>query len=709
MTTVSRPQRWDHPFDPAMQDDPEGVIDRLLQMAPWSHLRAGHEELIRKYLVHDARALKGRSGEIVVREGDYGSSAFFVLRGGVRVIKAKPGEGLSRAEEGKFESRTRGIFGALAQLWSNRREPEARPTPGYTTAHGGIRDPRSREDYVPILLSDIGAVLDRHQTARISQGQFFGEIAALVRSPRTATIFVEDEGTELLEIRWQGFRDLRKQLPRLKEELDELFRTRALRHHLRANPIFQNVGDTPVIREHLAAGRDSELFIDTLGMSSPREKQLELTIARETIRLRSLAETLGRDGSTRFAVFAGDLPPGNDDASNAALRTQVTQQACRHLQAPVLIIWQGVGGDPPLWQWIEMESTENLDVQSDLESHELTEEDHGAILRRIIRPIALEELGRQTEFQSYGDFEWSRTATRLEEEPVIAAEGQYPNGVYLIRCGFARVSRRINAIDRTVSYLGPPRAFGFNEVAHNWRSGQTVALQNTLRCLGYVDVVFVPTAAIEKFVLPSIPPAELPAAVVPVGERGMDPVKTLWTHRGLDRSTIELLVDHRFVNGTAAMVIDLDRCTRCDDCVRACAATHDGNPRFVRHGPSRGHLMLANACMHCADPVCMIGCPTGAISRESVGGQVVINDATCIGCATCASNCPYNNIRMVEIRSEDGRIYLDANNEVHRKATKCDLCIEQRGGPACQRACPHDALQRVDLTDVEALAKWQQQ
>ena len=60
--------------------------------------------------------------------------------------------------------------------------------------------------------------------------------------------------------------------------------------------------------------------------------------------------------------------------------------------------------------------------------------------------------------------------------------------------------------------------------------------------------------------------------------------------------------------------------------------------------------MVANACMHCVDPVCMIGCPTGAIHRESIEGQVVINDRTCVGCATCANSCPYDNIQMVEIR-----------------------------------------------------------
>ena len=50
--------------------------------------------------------------------------------------------------------------------------------------------------------------------------------------------------------------------------------------------------------------------------------------------------------------------------------------------------------------------------------------------------------------------------------------------------------------------------------------------------------------------------------------------------------------------------------------------------------------MVANACMHCADPVCMIQCPTGAIHRNVYGGEVIINDATCVGCTACAKICP---------------------------------------------------------------------
>ena len=144
--------------------------------------------------------------------------------------------------------------------------------------------------------------------------------------------------------------------------------------------------------------------------------------------------------------------------------------------------------------------------------------------------------------------------------------------------------------------------------------------------------------------------------------------------------------------------------------MRACASAHDNNPRFVRHGPEHENIMIANACLHCVDAVCLIGCPTGAIHRDQASGNVVIDDTTCIGCATCANSCPYNNIRMVDIRDDDGSLIVDqtSGNPI-AKATKCDLCIDQLGGPACQRACPHDALVRLDLRDRDSLWQWASQ
>ena len=103
----------------------------------------------------------------------------------------------------------------------------------------------------------------------------------------------------------------------------------------------------------------------------------------------------------------------------------------------------------------------------------------------------------------------------------------------------------------------------------------------------------------------------------------------------------------------------------------------------------------------------MIECPTGAISRREEKGYVSINDLTCIGCNTCANNCPYDAIRMVEIRHQNGSFIRDSKTRAPVvKATKCDLCADQWGGPACQRACPHDALVRIDMRDIGHVADW---
>jgi Fe-S-cluster-containing dehydrogenase component len=325
---------------------------------------------------------------------------------------------------------------------------------------------------------------------------------------------------------------------------------------------------------------------------------------------------------------------------------------------------------------------------------------------------AIEKVAAATVFESYGNFDWyadfgslrkREHAEQLAMEPLIAAEGDRPNGLYLIRSGFARVSRRHGHGHQTVAYLGKGQVFGLEELTSLGELGDHVVWWHSLRAVGYVDVLRIPTDVVKKTILPAAHP----------DKDGMRPALSTNDNtngnaqRSVDPRLLDFLADHRFLNGTQTMLINLDRCTRCDDCVRACAATHDNNPRFVREGPIHNQLMIANACMHCVDPVCLIGCPTGAIARDAEIGTVRINDRTCIGCATCANSCPYDAIRMVEIRQPGGAIVLDkATKQPILKATKCDFCAGQLTGPACQHACPHDALERIDLGNLEGLARW---
>jgi Fe-S-cluster-containing hydrogenase component 2/CRP-like cAMP-binding protein len=144
-------------------------------------------------------------------------------------------------------------------------------------------------------------------------------------------------------------------------------------------------------------------------------------------------------------------------------------------------------------------------------------------------------------------------------------------------------------------------------------------------------------------------------------------------------------------NAQNALIIDLDRCTRCDECVRACADAHDGVARFTRDGPRVGRYMVALACRSCTDPKCMIGCPVGSIRRTD-SLEIRIED-WCIGCERCANQCPFGNINMVE--AEAPAAVPAAEPSPAQRATVCDLCAGY-DGPSCVYACPHDAAIRVE-------------
>jgi Fe-S-cluster-containing hydrogenase component 2 len=102
------------------------------------------------------------------------------------------------------------------------------------------------------------------------------------------------------------------------------------------------------------------------------------------------------------------------------------------------------------------------------------------------------------------------------------------------------------------------------------------------------------------------------------------------------------------VQGQRLMLIDLDRCTRCDECVQACVHSHtDGRSRLFLEGPRFGKYLVPATCRSCLEPVCMIGCPVGSIHRGD-NRQIVIED-WCIGCGLCARNCPYGSIQMHDL------------------------------------------------------------
>ena len=195
---------------------------------------------------------------------------------------------------------------------------------------------------------------------------------------------------------------------------------------------------------------------------------------------------------------------------------------------------------------------------------------------------------------------------------------------------------------------------------------------------------------------------------VPAGERelwrrAVDRIKETGARLADPRSSrfVEFALDRGLVEGSSILVMDLDRCTRCDDCVRACADTHGGRPRFVREGERYDNLLIARSCYHCRDPVCLVGCPTGAIRRANVGDVVEIRDEVCIGCATCHDNCPYGAIVMHDTGEAwpDDALPKALRGTPRAVASKCDLCHSSPAGPACVRNCPQHCASRVGSVD----------
>jgi Fe-S-cluster-containing hydrogenase component 2 len=144
------------------------------------------------------------------------------------------------------------------------------------------------------------------------------------------------------------------------------------------------------------------------------------------------------------------------------------------------------------------------------------------------------------------------------------------------------------------------------------------------------------------------------------------------------------------MDAQSLLVLDLDRCTRCDQCVKACADAHDGVTRLIRDGLRFDHYLVATSCRQCRDPLCMVGCPVGSIRRRN-SLEVIIED-WCVGCGLCANNCPYGNINLHEFPVAGGGT---AEKATVRKATSCNLCYDHPE-PSCVYACPHDAAHRVN-------------
>jgi len=187
------------------------------------------------------------------------------------------------------------------------------------------------------------------------------------------------------------------------------------------------------------------------------------------------------------------------------------------------------------------------------------------------------------------------------------------------------------------------------------------------------------------------------------------------------------------------MVIDLDRCTGCGDCMAAChqennlatsgpreTIVHSRGFHWLRllpevsgRGDEATRQLVPHLCLQCDEPPCVKVCPVHAtyLSDEGIVGQIY---GRCIGCRYCMAACPYSakvfNWYAPEWPGETAR---RANPDVSLRpkgvVEKCTFCHhrinlareqaraegrelrDEDVAPACAESCPAKAITFGDL------------
>jgi Fe-S-cluster-containing dehydrogenase component len=290
---------------------------------------------------------------------------------------------------------------------------------------------------------------------------------------------------------------------------------------------------------------------------------------------------------------------------------------------------------------------------------------------------------------------------RCEPGERIVAEGAEAGDFYIMRLGFAHVTRNAEGRELHLALLGPGSHFG--EIALLWEHwsgdprGQKFRdrFSRRLRTASVtardpVELLHVPGAALLEFL-------EEPHNR-PIRDRLVQGCLDMMEQNEVRlRAPADLEAEHvrlGLYQGQRLLALNLERCTRCDECTRACADSHGGRDqhdlgqtgfsRMLREGLRFDQFLVATCCRSCHMPYCLEGCPVDAIHRKGTHLEVLI-DNHCIGCGLCERNCPYGAIQMAPI------------SPIKRKAVNCDMCtdlVPAGSDPFCVRACPHDAIGR---------------
>jgi CRP-like cAMP-binding protein/Fe-S-cluster-containing hydrogenase component 2 len=314
------------------------------------------------------------------------------------------------------------------------------------------------------------------------------------------------------------------------------------------------------------------------------------------------------------------------------------------------------------------------------------------------------------------------TLVRFQPGETIFAEGDSPDAFYMIRLGHVRVMRRpVRGEEFTIRYMTAGEVFG--------EIGALFGVKRTATCQALDNVQLVKIARddfadlIEAY--PDIRRRLEEKAIELVTNDGSKVIRDPKTNRVLDIITAPFIshtlderrtpslteyLDQQLYQGQHMLVLDLEKCTRCDECVTACGQSHVGITRLLEHGKATRdkevpitrlirdglryeNYLVTTSCRSCRDPKCLVGCPVDAIHRK--GTLPIVIENHCVGCGRCAENCPFGNITLHPVPVTNART---GEVQTGLQAAVCNLdnCIDEDREPSCVYACPHDAAHRVD-------------
>jgi CRP-like cAMP-binding protein len=600
-----------------------------------------------------------RKGEVIFRQGEAGWTALYILTSedvlGVR--KRQFEAGVRDGERRALEAETTVLEQRIARLKTAppgddlrtaamvylavARTPRARrktlnPLHGLRPRNltGPARNIEEKTFYIPVD----GPMTLNYDSLRapLQEGELFGEMSCLYRTPRSATV-VARRDCYVLELLRNILDQIQKD-PAYKARSDEVYKKRVLDLHLRKLSLFSDLNDAEFgeIRDsvELVNFEPGSLIFD----EGERSDSLYIVRSGLVKIVKNISSLVDQNDVADWPLLIVNLREGEKVDSSADDARKARGRFWQLLPERVRTIVKGAA------DVMRMNMLDRLEVISGvndvIKSPKLVEAKE--LQELLASPALREQLGalldeRKELVKKKKD--WTETVARRVHRQIADA---------VLAPALKPLSLQ-SGPETILNYCSRGDYFGEMGLMLNQARSATCIAYGHPNDYGVVELVKVPGKTFWKLMKTSTAMRE--KVKVEIAARRKRTLERLLAPAWEDRNQVQFSGTFEqlgLIQGQKLMLIDLDRCTRCDECVKACVATHsDGRSRLFLDGPRFGKYLVPTTCRSCLDPVCLIGCPVGSIHRGD--NREIQIESWCIGCSLCAESCPYGSIQMHDL------------------------------------------------------------